>query len=243
MTAAAHCHLESVTLDIPILRSAAKRHRQGGPWLAGMKRDAKSGAMVRVLDDVTLRLDAGARVGIVGPNGVGKSTLLRVAAGIYQPTQGRITRRGRVSTLRPIKPAKPDGTGYDSVLLQGALLGLGRAEVLSRVDEIAGFSELGDRLESPVNTYSDGMLARLTFAAFICFEPEIVLIDEWINTLDRQFLDKAQPAVEALSERGGILALASHQTDLLMRMCSTGAVLDKGRVQRIGPMRDVLRGA
>ena len=243
MTTAAHCHLESVTLDIPVSGKAAKRRRRNHPNGPKPKRATQRGALIRVLDDVTLTLDAGARVGVIGSNGVGKSTLLRVVAGIYQPTLGRITRRGRVSTLQPLKPAGPDKTGYDSLVTHGLLLGLGLTEIQSRVDEIAEFSELGDKLAQPANTYSTGMLARLTFAAFACFEPEILLIDEWINTVDRQFLDKVQRTVEALSERAGILALASHQPDLLERLCSTGVLLNAGRVQQIGPIKDVLRAA
>ena len=198
---------------------------------------------MRVLDDVTLRLEAGCRVGVIGPNGAGKTSLLRVLAGIYQPSAGFYSRQGRVSTLRPLKPTKPDKTGYDSLIVQGTLLGLDFQEIRKRFEEVAAFCELGERLALPATTYSSGMLARLTFAAFACYEPEILLIDEWINTVDREFLDKVEFGIRKLSGNGGIFVLASHQYDLLARMCTTGVMLEGGRVRQVGPIDDVLRRA
>ena len=236
------CRLESVTLDIPV-------HRRRRWWTRRRaRRETQTGAPggakgVRALEEVSLCIDAGDRVGLIGPNGAGKSSLLRVLAGIYQPTRGRVLCRGRISPLEPIPQRRSPGTnesGLESILAHGLQLGLGRRDVKVRLEEIAAFSGLGDHLARPAYTYSQGMAARLAFATYACLGPDILLLDEWIGAADREFLVRARKKVLELSERSCIFVLASQRHDLLRQMCSTGVVLDGGRVTLVGPIGDAL---
>ena len=236
--------LAGVTVDFPVYTADARSLkndllRKGTGGRIG--RDAGNGISVRALCDVSLALGHGDRVGLVGANGAGKTTLLRVLAGVYPPTAGWVQRRGRVASLFDISLGlDPDATGYENIMVRGLFLGLRPAEVRARSAEIAAFSELGDYLAMPVHTYSAGMLLRLAFAVSTCIEPEILLMDEWIGVGDASFVEKAERRLESLVDRAGILVLASHNLALLERVCTTGILLDAGRVRAIGPIGEML---
>ena len=236
--------LESVTVDFPVYstgaRSLKKRllHRGTGGRIA---HGAGDRLRVRALEDVSLALKHGDRIGLVGPNGAGKTTLLRVLAGAYEPTRGRIERCGRTASLLNVSLGiDSEATGYENIMTRGLFLGLRPEQVRSRMDDIAAFSELGDYLAMPVHTYSAGMRLRLAFAVCTCFDPEILLMDEWLGMGDRAFVEKAQRRLKQFVERAGILVLASQNSSLLQRVCSTGILLDRGRVKCFGPINKVL---
>ena len=196
---------------------------------------------VRALDDVSLRFEHGDRVGVTGHNGAGKTTLLRVLAGVYEPTRGRVRRRGRTASLLDVSDRmSPQATGYENVMVRGLHLGLTPAEVRERSAEIAAFTELGDYLALPVHTYSSGMRFRLAFAVCTCFEPEILLMDEWLGVSDRGFVDKAERRLDEFVRGAGIVVLASQDAGLVERVCSTALRLEAGRVVAEGAVRDVL---
>ena len=181
-------------------------------------------------------------VGLIGANGSGKTTLLRVLAGVYQPTLGRVRRRGRVTSLFDISHGVDPGvTGYENIVVRGMFLGLTPAEVRERIDEIAAFTELGDYLAMPVHTYSTGMMLRLAFAVCTCIEPEILLMDEWVGVGDAAFVEKAERRLEEFVDCASILILASHIPALLERTCTRGVLLDAGRVRAFGSIGEVLR--
>ncbi len=237
--------LEAVTVDFPVYsagaRSLKKRllHRGRGGRIA---HGADNRLRVRALEDVTLAMKHGDRIGLVGPNGAGKTTLLRVLAGAYEPTQGRVERRGRTASLLNVSLGiDAEATGYENILTRGLLLGLRPEQVRARMDEIAAFTELGDYLAMPVHTYSAGMRLRLAFAVCTCFDPEILLMDEWLAMGDRAFAEKAQRRLQQFVERAGILMLASQNMSLLQRVCSTGVLLDQGRLKCFGPIDEVLK--
>ena len=237
--------LESVTIEFPVYststRSLKKRllhHGTGGR----IGRDAGNRLCVRALEDVSLNFEHGDRVGLVGRNGAGKTTLLRVLAGAYEPTRGHVRRRGRTASLLNVSLGiDPEATGYENIMMRGLFLGLMPEQVRERMDEIAAFTELGDYLAIPVHTYSSGMRLRLAFAVCTCFEPEILLMDEWLSVGDRAFVEKARRRLEEFVDRAGILLLASQNTALLERVCTTGVILDAGKVKARGPIREVLR--
>ena len=237
--------LEAVTVDFPVYSAGARSlkkcllHRgTGGRIVHG----AANRLRVRALEDVSLALKHGDRVGLVGSNGAGKTTLLRVLAGAYEPTRGRVERRGRTASLLNVSLGiDAEATGYENIMTRGLFLGLRPEQVRARVDDIAAFTELGEYLAMPVHTYSAGMRLRLAFAVCTSFDPEILLMDEWLGIGDRAFVEKAKHRLEQFVERAGILVLASQNTSLLQRVCSTGVLLDKGRVTCSGSIVEVLR--
>ena len=241
----ASLRLESVTIEFPVYSASTRslkirllHHGTGGR----IGRDAGNRLCVRALEDVSLTFEHGDRVGLLGRNGAGKTTLLRVLAGAYEPTRGHVRRHGRTASLLNISLGiDPEATGYENIMTRGLFLGLMPEQVRERMEEIAAFTELGDYLAMPVHTYSSGMRLRLAFAVCTCFEPEILLMDEWLNVGDRAFVEKARRRLEEFVDRAGILLLASQNTALLERVCTTGVVLDAGKVKARGPIREVLR--
>lgn len=245
MSVAVELRLESVTVDFPVYHTSARslknrllHHGTGGR----IGRGAGNRLTVRALEDVSLAFDHGARVGLVGHNGAGKSTLLRVLAGAYEPTSGHVWRRGRTASLLTVSLGiDPESTGYENIMRRGLFLGLMPEQVRERTEEIAEFTELGGYLDMPVHTYSAGMRLRLAFSVCTCFEPEILLMDEWFGVSDPSFMEKAKRRLEEFVGRAGILVLASQHAALLERICDIGVMLDAGRVEARGPIREVLR--
>ena len=165
----------------------------------------------------------------------------RVLAGAYEPTQGRVERHGRTASLLNVSLGiDSEATGLENIMTRGLFLGLRPEQVRARMDEIAAFTELGDYLAMPVHTYSAGMRLRLAFAVCTSFDPEILLMDEWLAMGDRAFVEKAQHRLQQFMQRAGILVLASQNTSLLQRACSMGVLLDQGRVKCFGPIDKVL---
>ena len=245
MTAMINIRMESVTVDFPVYsastRSLKKRllhHGTGGR----IARDSGNRLCVRALEDVTLNFEHGDRVGLVGHNGAGKTTLLRVLAGAYEPTRGIVRRRGRIASLLNVSLGiDPESTGYENIMTRGLFLGLMPEQVRERMSEIAEFTELGDYLAMPVHTYSAGMRLRLAFAVCTSFEPEILLMDEWLSVGDRSFMEKARQRLTEFVERAGILVLASQNASLLKRVCSTAVLLEAGKIKARGPMSELLQ--
>jgi lipopolysaccharide transport system ATP-binding protein len=187
------------------------------------------------LRDVSAEVRVGEAFGIVGPNGAGKSTLLQIVAGTLAPTQGRLEVRRRVSAVLEL------GSGFDArfsgrqnVYLNAAILGLSRAEVDARFDEILDFAGIGDFIDRPLATYSSGMQARLAFSVAICVDPQILLVDEALAVGDVGFQHKCVARLAELRERGATLLLVSHDMMLLRNQCDRLLYLREGRVQEIG---------
>ena len=237
--------LTGVTVDIPVY-STNSRSLKSNLLCRGtgarIARDSENHVSVRALEDVNLAFGSGDRVGLIGANGSGKTTLLRVLAGAYHPTQGRVQRRGQVSSLFDWSLGIDSGaTGHENIMLRGILLGLTPKEVRERADEIAEFTELGDYLAMPVYTYSAGMRLRLALAVCTSIQPEILLMDEWFGAGDAAFIDKARRRLDKFVSSAGIMVLASHNSVLLESTCALGVLLDSGRVRAFGPIGEVLR--
>ncbi|MGH9162178.1 MAG: ABC transporter ATP-binding protein [Vicinamibacteraceae bacterium] len=190
---------------------------------------------IRALKDVTFSLSAGDRLGLVGSNGAGKTSLLKVLYGIFDPTEGEVAIHGRVDALFNIQIGfRRKATGRRNIELRGIINGWSEAQIAQRMDEIIEFSELGDFIDMPLKAYSQGMAARLAFAVATTLEPEILLMDEWIGAGDPHFQDKAKARMEAIAAEAGIIVLASHNHSLLERTCTKVLELEKGEVSYFG---------
>jgi ABC-2 type transport system ATP-binding protein/lipopolysaccharide transport system ATP-binding protein len=242
---AAIVSLDHVSISFPVYqvgsRSLKKRvlfHGSAGK----IGRDASDQVVVEALRDVSLSLSAGDRLALIGANGAGKTTLMRTIAGIYEPVFGRVITRGRISPMFDINLGiDADLSGFDNLRLRALLLGLSPAEIERRLPEIVEFTELDDYLDMPVRTYSAGMILRLSFAVATCFEPEILLMDEWILAGDAHFMDKAEARVRGFVERATVMVLASHNLELCSRWCTRGMWLDRGSIKELGPVDEVIK--
>jgi lipopolysaccharide transport system ATP-binding protein len=192
---------------------------------------------VVALDGVSFELAAGDRLALTGRNGSGKTTLLKLLYGIYAPTGGALAVDGRIDALFNINLGfRREATGRRNIELRGLINGWSDYEIAARIESIIAFSELGDFIDLPFKTYSQGMAARLAFSIATSFEPQILLMDEWIGAGDASFLAKARMRMAELAERASILVLASHNRTLLQQTCTRRLELDQGRVVSFGPM-------
>ena len=197
--------LENVIVDFPIyglqksLRKAIFSRVVGGT----LAREEKGNRVyVRAVNNLSIELKDGDRLGLIGHNGAGKTTALRVFAGIYLPSQGHISINGRVSTLFNTSPGLDmDDTGYENIYTCGMFLGMSKEEITAKLPDIEEFSELGRYLSLPVRTYSTGMLTRLGFAVATTIDPEILVLDEGLSAGDARFAERAAQRVETLIKR------------------------------------------
>jgi ABC-type polysaccharide/polyol phosphate transport system ATPase subunit len=194
-----------------------------------------------LLDGAQLSLHEGERMGLIGRNGTGKSTLLKVIAGIYEPVSGTVQTEGRITTLFHAMPGlDSEDTGYENILTAGLLLGMKRHEIEAKVPEIERVSELGEYLALPVRTYSSGMVTRLSFALATSVEPGILLMDEGIATGDARFANQAAQRLRDFIGRSRIVVLASHSTEIVRSTCNKAALMQSGRILRVGAVEEVL---
>lgn len=209
--------------------------------LGGHFGDGLGGVGVTALDGINLELEEGDRLGLIGPNGAGKTTLLRVLAGILPPTSGRLRIEGRISALLSIQTGlDQECSGLQNIRDRARHMGCSEAEIAEHFDDIAEFSELGEYLRLPMKTYSAGMRLRLAFAIATAFEPEVLVLDEWISAGDAQFQKKAQARLKKLIERAGVFAFASHNRRLQSAFCTKGLVLKNGKAVFLGPIDEAL---
>ena len=189
---------------------------------------------VQALDKISFELEAGDRLGLVGPNGAGKTTLLKVLYGIYEPSDGNVTIEGNVDALFNINIGfRPEATGRRNIVLRGLINGWSEAEIEEKMEDIIGFSELGDFIDLPFKAYSQGMAARLAFSVATALDPEILLMDEWIGAGDASFQEKAKRRMNELAEKAGIIVLASHSESLIRSVCTKRLTLKSGRVESL----------
>jgi lipopolysaccharide transport system ATP-binding protein len=193
------------------------------------------------LRDVSFTVQPGEVVGIIGRNGAGKSTLLKVLSRITEPTAGRLTLRGRIASLLEVGTGfHPDLTGRENIYLNGAILGMRRAEIARKFDPIVEFAEVGSFLETPVKRYSSGMYVRLAFAVAAHLEPEILVVDEVLAVGDAAFQKKCLGKMGDVARDGRTVLFVSHNMAAVRTLCQTGLLLERGRVTMSGPVQPVL---
>lgn len=238
--------LENVNVDFPIygthrsLRKALLRGATGG--LIGRDKVHSNRVTIQALADINLNLKEGDRLGLVGHNGAGKSTILKVMAGVYEPTSGRILHSGRITPLFESLPGMDtDDSGYENTITSGMLLGMSRSAIEAKVPEIAEFSELGEYFDLPMRTYSLGMQTRLGFAVATAIDPGILLMDEGIGAGDARFAERAAGRMTQFIARSQIMVLASHSEPLIRQTCNIAAFMKAGRIISVGSVDDIFR--
>ena len=193
------------------------------------------------LKDVSLEVKEGEVLGLIGRNGAGKTTLLKILSRITRPTTGWAEIHGRVGSLLEVGTGfHPELTGRENTFLSGAILGMGKAEIARKFDEIVAFAELEKFIDTPVKHYSSGMYVRLAFAVAAHLEPEILLVDEVLAVGDIRFQKKCLGKMGDVARAGRTIVLVSHQLNQIRRLCQRALWVDAGEIRKNGPAQDVV---
>jgi ABC-type polysaccharide/polyol phosphate transport system ATPase subunit len=234
--------LRDVSIEFPIFTSHTRSIKTAVfSRLGGSLASHNNTVIVQALKNVSVELTDGDRLGLIGHNGAGKTTFLRVVSGVYPPLVGSAIIDGRVSSFTDIALGmEPEATGWQNIIFRCVFLGLSFKEARRLSPSIGEFSELGEYLDLPVRTYSAGMFVRLAFAISTAVQPDVVVMDEMIGAGDQRFIEKAQKRLAALLENAHILVLASHSEPIIRQFCNKVLWLEKGCVKLIGPVDDVM---
>ena len=231
------------------VESVAKLYRRSAPGFklrtlksALLERSLTGGLRpdeaIAALEEVTFQVARGEAFGVIGGNGSGKSTLLKVVAGILKPSSGRVIVHGRLSALIELGAGfHPEISGRENVFINGAVLGLSRAEIARRYDSIVEFSGLGDFLEEPVKNYSSGMYVRLGFAVAVHTDPDVLLVDEVLAVGDEAFAHRCLRHIEEMLHQGKTILFVSHSLELVEGLCDRVLWLDRGQPRLIAEPR------
>ncbi|EAP89874.1 lipopolysaccharide/O-antigen ABC transporter, ATP-binding protein [Oceanicaulis sp. HTCC2633] len=196
---------------------------------------------VRAIRNMSLLLKPGDRLGVVGRNGAGKTTLLRTIAGIYPPKRGLVAVDGHIATMFNIGLGmNMDASGYENIRLAGIVAGKTPREIEGMADDIIRFTGLGDYLDLPIRTYSQGMAMRLKFACATAFDADILLFDEWLGAGDAGFQTRAKERLDDMVKRSRIMVLATHNVKLMQAVCNQAILMHEGVIVHRGPVDEVI---
>ncbi len=194
------------------------------------------------LREISLDVPDGTTMGLIGPNGAGKTTLLKIIAGILRPTEGRVVTRGRIASLLALGAGfHPELTGRENVYLNASILGLSRQETDRRFDDIVGFAELPDFIDTQVKFYSSGMYVRLGFAVAVHVDPAILLVDEVLAVGDESFQRKCLNRIREFQDEGRTIVFVTHAVDQVLQVCDQAVMLLQGAVHAQGDPKEVVR--
>src|SRR6187401_2623851 len=204
-------------------------------------RDLQPSETFPALTDFSMSVRTGSTTALIGRNGSGKSTALKLVAGITKPTSGTVAVRGRISALIELGAGfHPEISGRENVFINGIMLGLTKREVAARFDEIVEFAEMKDFIDAPVKTYSSGMYMRLGFAVAIHVDPEVLLVDEVLAVGDEGFTHKCLDKFAEFKRRGKTILLVTHALGLVERFCDEAVWMDGGRMKAMGDPKRVV---
>jgi lipopolysaccharide transport system ATP-binding protein len=203
--------------------------------------EQESQEILWALKDISFDVQAGEAIGIIGRNGAGKSTLLKILSRITEPTEGRAYVHGRVGSLLEVGTGfHPELSGRENIFLNGAILGMHRAEITQKFDEIVAFAEIEQFLDTPVKRYSSGMYVRLAFAVAAHLEPEVLVVDEVLAVGDLAFQKKCLGKMEDVAKGGRTVLFVSHNMNAVQRLCSSSILLERGRLVAYGNTPEIV---
>ncbi len=241
---------KGITMEKEIIRleNASVRFNLAAQKRMGLKEYIASALQGRLLfqefialKNISLSVNQGESWGIIGKNGSGKSTLLKVITGILRPYQGRVVVKGKVAPLLELGAGfDPELTGRENIMMNGLILGLSKAEINERFDDIVSFAELENFLDVPIKNYSSGMKSRLGFSIATSYVPDILIADEVLATGDRAFQEKCEERMSKLLAAGTTLLYVSHSPGAIQKMCSKTIWLDNGQIRMIGDTLEVM---
>lgn len=209
-------------------------------WLLRGRKGDLTGKF-HALKNVSLQINQGETVALLGFNGSGKSTLLKHISGVMQPDSGTVLTRGRVAGLIEVGAGfHPDLSGRDNVYLNGAILGMTEAEIKEKFDSIVEFAEIGEFIDTEVKFYSSGMYLRLAFSVAVHTDPDVFLVDEILAVGDEPFQKKCLAKIKELAAAGKTLVVVSHDLELVGQVCERGVLLEHGAVLMDGPVKEVI---
>ena len=192
------------------------------------------------VDDLSFSLEKGKTLGLIGRNGAGKSTTLKLISGILKPTEGKIITRGNIVPMLELGAGFDlELTGRENIYLNGAILGYTKEYLESKYDEIVDFAEIKEFIDMPIRNYSSGMMARLAFSIASVVQPEILIVDEILSVGDAAFQEKSFNRMKELMSGGATVLFVSHSIDKIKEMCDKVLWLDRGKVVEIGPAKEV----
>ena len=234
------------TLSRDLNRWWARIRGKEDPYLRiGEENDRSKQAMgdfVWALKDINFHVEEGEVLGIIGKNGAGKSTLLKILSRVTSPTVGCIRARGRIASLLEVGTGfHPEMTGRENIYMNGSIMGMTKAEITRKLDEIVAFAGVEKYIDTPVKRYSSGMTVRLGFAIAAHLEPEILLIDEVLAVGDSEFQKKCIAKMNDISRsQGRTILFISHNMTAIKELCKTGILLKEGKLFQTGPMASIL---
>ena len=200
----------------------------------------ESDGTVHALKNLSLKIQDGERVAIIGHNGAGKSSFLKMVAGIYPPTSGQLRVKGRISSMFELATGfEMESSGWDNIYLRGLMLGETPASIKSKMREIGDFTELGEFLNMPVKYYSSGMFLRLAFSISTTIQPDILLLDEIVAAGDAAFLEKAKRRLDNMINTAKIMVYVTHSMAQAEAMCNRCLWLERGVLMMDGPVKEV----
>ena len=225
-----YIHFENVSVNVPVSTVSTDRSLRQEIKKRLVNEKYKNN-FVTILDNISLKLENGNRLGLVGANGAGKSSLLKTLAGIYHPTSGNYDLHGDIRCLLNVKVGlEPEASGYENILLFCALENYSPKVTKKVFKYVEEFSGLGEHLYGPVRTYSSGMSTRLCFSLITAFEAEILLIDEFFSTGDANFVKKGAARLREIIQQSAIFVFASHNLKLIEELCPKSVLIEKGKI-------------
>ncbi|GGH37506.1 ABC transporter ATP-binding protein [Microbacterium album] len=210
-------------------------------FIGWIKRKKVRADRFNALDDVSFQIGEGESVAVLGFNGSGKSTTLKLVSGVLEPDEGRVFTRGRVAGLIEVGAGfHPDLSGRENVYLNAAILGMNQKQIDERFDDIVAFSEIGEFIDQEVKHYSSGMFMRLAFSVAIHVDLDVLLVDEVLSVGDAPFREKCYAKIEELTARGVTMLVVSHDMSTIQRLCQRGIVIHKGKLLFDGPIEEAV---